>query len=59
MTPDGKKHLETFRALGYPFVPAVALGYLLFATLPDLWAALGTAVVIGAGLYVLHRRHAG
>ena len=37
-------------------VPAVILGFLLFGALPDLWAVLGTALVIGAGLYVLHRR---
>jgi drug/metabolite transporter (DMT)-like permease len=37
-------------------VPAVALGYALFGAVPDFWAALGTAVVVGAGLHVLHRR---
>lgn len=37
-------------------VPAVLLGFVLFGAVPDVWAALGTAVVIGAGLYVLHRR---
>jgi drug/metabolite transporter (DMT)-like permease len=36
--------------------PAVVLGYLLFGTVPDLWAVLGTTIVIGAGLYVLRRR---
>lgn len=37
-------------------VPAVLLGLVLFGAVPDLWAALGTATVIGAGLYILHRR---
>jgi drug/metabolite transporter (DMT)-like permease len=37
-------------------VPAVILGFLLFDAVPDLWAGLGTAMVIGAGLYVLRRR---
>jgi drug/metabolite transporter (DMT)-like permease len=36
--------------------PAVVLGYVLFGAVPDLWAMLGTAIVIGAGLYVLRRR---
>ena len=36
--------------------PAVLFGFLLFGAVPDIWAAVGTAVVIGAGLYVLHRR---
>lgn len=34
-------------------IPAVILGYLLFDTVPDIWAALGTAIIIGAGLYIL------
>ncbi|MFL5333983.1 MAG: DMT family transporter [Geminicoccaceae bacterium] len=36
--------------------PAAVLGFVLFGAVPDLWAAVGTAIVIGAGLYVLHRR---
>ena len=36
--------------------PAVFLGFILFGAVPDFWAVAGTAVVIGAGLYVLHRR---
>ena len=36
--------------------PAVLLGFILFGAVPDFWAIAGTAVVIGAGLYVLHRR---
>jgi drug/metabolite transporter (DMT)-like permease len=53
--------LEAPAALLAPFtytqiVPAVILGFVLFGAIPDLWAGLGTAIVIGAGLYVLHRR---
>lgn len=40
-------------------VPAVILGFLLFGAVPDLWAGIGTAIVIAAGLYVLRRRQAG
>jgi drug/metabolite transporter (DMT)-like permease len=40
-------------------VPAVLLGILLFGAVPDFWAALGTLIVIGAGLYVLRRRGGG
>jgi drug/metabolite transporter (DMT)-like permease len=36
--------------------PAVLLGFIVFGAVPDIWAVAGTAVVIGAGLYVLHRR---
>ena len=35
------------------------LGVVLFGAVPDPWAAVGTAIVIGAGLYVLRRRQAG
>ena len=40
-------------------VPAVILGVVLFGAVPDLWAGIGTAIVIGAGLYVLRRRRVG
>lgn len=42
-------------------VGAVALGWLVFGDLPDRWTLAGAAVVIGSGLYLLHRervRHA-
>ena len=32
-----------------------ALGWLVFAQVPDRWTALGCAVIIGAGLYILQR----
>ena len=37
-------------------VPAVLLGFVLFGAVPDLWAVVGTATVIAAGVYVLQRR---
>ena len=37
-------------------VPAVALGFVLFGAVPDAWAAVGTAILIGAGIYVVQRR---
>jgi drug/metabolite transporter (DMT)-like permease len=40
-------------------VPAVLLGVILFGAIPDLWAGIGTAIVIGAGLYVLRPRQVG
>ena len=56
--------IEAFRhgeaALVAPFkytsmVWAVLFGFLIFGQLPDQWTLVGTAIVIGAGLYVLHR----
>ena len=33
----------------------IALGYLIFADLPNLWTIAGASVVVGSGLYLLHR----
>ena len=34
---------------------ALAMGYAVWRDVPDQWALLGTAIVISAGLYTLHR----
>ncbi len=56
--------IEAFRhgeaALVAPFkyttmVWAVLFGYLFFGDLPDAWTIAGAAVVVLAGLYILHR----
>ena len=56
--------IEAFRqgeaALVAPFkytfmVWAVLFGFLFFGHLPDQWTLVGSAIVIAAGLYVLHR----
>jgi drug/metabolite transporter (DMT)-like permease len=56
--------IEAFRhgeaALVAPFkystmVWAVLFGYLFFGDLPDAWTLAGAAVVVFAGLYILHR----
>ncbi len=31
------------------------LGYLVFGDLPDVWTAVGGAIIVGSGLYTLHR----
>lgn len=33
----------------------VALGYIVFGDVPDVWTIAGSAVVIASGLYLLHR----
>lgn len=45
--------VSPFRYAATPF--AVASGYVFFGELPDKLTFLGIAVVIGAGLYTLHR----
>ena len=56
--------IEAFRhaeaALVAPFkyttmIWAVLFGYLFFGDLPDAWTLAGAAVVVLAGLYILHR----
>lgn len=34
---------------------AIVVGYLAFGDLPDWWTLIGASIVIGAGLYILHR----
>lgn len=36
-------------------VYAAAVGYLVFETLPTVWTALGTAIIIGSGAYIWWR----
>ncbi len=33
----------------------VMFGYLVFADLPDAWTLVGSAVIIGSGIYLIHR----
>ncbi|MEK9671948.1 MAG: DMT family transporter [Rhodospirillaceae bacterium] len=56
--------IESFRhgeaAMVAPFkysnmIYAVALGFLIWGDLPDLWTWAGTAVLISSGLYILYR----
>lgn len=35
----------------------VAFGYLLFNNPIDLWTAMGGALIVGSGLYMIHREH--
>ena len=56
--------IEAFRlgeaALVVPFkystvVWAILLGFLVWRDVPDVWVASGAVLVIGSGLYILHR----
>jgi drug/metabolite transporter (DMT)-like permease len=33
----------------------VVLGYMVFGDVPDGWTLVGATIVIGSGLYILHR----
>ena len=43
--------------LYFQIISMVTLGYLVFGDVPDKWSLLGSAVVIGAGVYLVHREH--
>jgi len=63
----GLAHLFGIMALGFaeasavsPFkylslVWAAVLGYLVWGHVPDLWIITGASLVVGSGLYILHR----
>ncbi|MFG1348517.1 DMT family transporter [Xanthobacter autotrophicus] len=36
---------------------ALVSGYFVFGDLPDAWTTVGMALVVGAGLYAVHREH--
>ena len=37
------------------FVTMVALGYVVFGDVPDLWTIFGASVIIASGIYLIHR----
>jgi drug/metabolite transporter (DMT)-like permease len=44
----------------YPYLQMVwmiALGWLVFDQLPDLWTIAGAAIIVASGLYIVHREH--
>ena len=36
----------------------IALGFVIFADLPNLWTITGASIVVASGLYLLHRERA-
>lgn len=44
----------------YPYLQIVWMigaGFLVFGDLPDVWTIVGAAIIIAAGLYIVHREH--
>lgn len=44
----------------YPYsqmVWMIALGWLIFRDLPDVWTLAGAAIIVSSGLYIVHREH--
>jgi drug/metabolite transporter (DMT)-like permease len=36
-------------------ITMVAMGYLVFGDVPDLWTMIGASVIIASGIYLIHR----
>lgn len=54
------KRATTSALAPYPYSQMlwmVALGYLVFNDLPDLWTLVGAAIIVSSGLYIVHREH--
>jgi drug/metabolite transporter (DMT)-like permease len=52
------KQATTSALAPYPYLQMVwmiALGYLVFADLPDRWTLVGSAIIVSSGLYIGHR----
>jgi drug/metabolite transporter (DMT)-like permease len=48
----------TVSPFGYTgLVWAALFGLVLFGDFPDIWTIAGAAVIVGSGLYILHREH--
>jgi len=39
-------------------ITMVAMGYLVFGDVPDLWTMIGASVIIASGIYLIHRERA-
>lgn len=54
------KQATTAALAPYPYsqiIWMVGLGWLIFGDLPDRWTIVGAAIIVGSGLYVIHREH--
>lgn len=54
------KQATTSALAPYPYLQMVwmiGLGWYVFGDLPDLWTLAGMAVIVGSGLYIVHREH--
>ncbi len=50
---------STVTPFGYTAILWASLyGFLLFGEWPDLWTLVGAGLIIGSGLYILHRERA-
>jgi drug/metabolite transporter (DMT)-like permease len=54
------KQATTSALAPYPYSQMlwmIALGYVVFSDLPDLWTLAGAAIIVSSGLYIVHREH--
>lgn len=51
-------HAEASKVAPYGYTSLIwasIIGYVLFGTLPDAWTYVGAGIIIGSGLYIIHR----
>ena len=51
-------HAEASQVAPYSYsnlIWATLIGFLLFGDLPDMWTYVGAGIIVGSGLYILHR----
>lgn len=54
------KRATTSALAPYPYsqmIWMIALGWLVFSDLPDIWTLVGAAIIVMSGLYIVHREH--
>jgi drug/metabolite transporter (DMT)-like permease len=39
-------------------IAVTVIGYLVFGDLPDVWTAVGSAIIVASGIYLLRREQA-
>lgn len=51
-------HAEASQVAPYSYsnlIWSTIIGFALFGTLPDIWTYIGAGIIIGSGLYIIHR----
>lgn len=54
------KQATTSALAPYPYsqmIWMIALGWLVFSDLPDIWTLVGASIIVASGFYILHREH--
>ena len=56
MPPCGRFLRVTEPACDWTILWAIAIGYVFWGDVPDVWIVTGGMIVVASGLYILHRQ---